>query len=261
MVRKINELKGKAAIVTGASRGIGKSLGQALASEGMDLVIAARGRETLEETADCLSKKHKVRILPVACDVTSQDDLENLADTAVREFKRIDALVNSAGVSSQYPFQDQPLADISKLMYTNYFGAVMLSRLMINHFIENKSGAIINITSGSTLVDPPPRNFIVYSSLKRALNAFGKGLFWEVRDFGIKVTSIMPGVTDTALTGGLTEISVDQSRLMQTRVIEDAVKFVLSVPANVCPLEISVINQRTPWTRPVIPYRQDHPEK
>ena len=257
----MNELKGKVAIVTGASRGIGRAIGVALAKEGMNLVLAARGREVLEETAGGLSREYNVRVLPVACDVSRQDDLENLATNAIREFKKIDALINSAGVSSQYPFQEQPLEDIARLMYTNYFGAVMLTRLMINHFIENQSGAIINITSGSTLVDPPPRNFIVYSSLKRALNAFGKGLFWEVRDLGIKVTSIMPGVTDTALTGGLTEISVDRSRLMQAAVIEDAVKFALSVPANVCPLEISVINQRTPWTSPVIPYRQDHPKE
>jgi len=257
----MSKLKGKTAIVTGASRGIGRALGVALAKEGMDLVLAARGREVLEETAAGLSREYDVRVLPVACDVTLQSDLENLATTAIREFKKIDALINSAGVSSQHPFQEQPLEDIARLMYTNYFGAVMLTRLMINHFIENKSGAIINITSGSTLVDPPPRNFIVYSSLKQALKAFGKGLFWEVRDLGIKVTSIMPGVTDTALTGGLTEISVDRSRLMQTEVIEDAVKFALSVPANVCPLEISVINQRTPWTSPVIPYRQDHPKE
>ena len=254
-------LKGKTAIVTGASRGIGKSLGQALAREGMNLIIAARGKAAIEEVAASLAKDFSVKIVPVACDVTSQNDLEHLVKTAVDKFKRVDALINSAGVTSQYPFQDQPLNNISKLMYTNYFGAVMLSRLMINHFIENKGGSIINITSGSTLVDPPPRNFIVYSSLKRALNAFSKGLFWEVRDFGIKVTAIMPGVTDTALTGGLAEISVDRSRLMQTGVIEDAVKFALSVPANVCPLEISVINQRTPWTRPVIPYRQDHPKE
>ena len=257
----MSKLKGKTAIVTGASRGIGRALGVALAKEGMDLVLAARGREVLEETAGGLSREYNVRVLPVACDVARQSDLENLATTAIREFKKIDALINSAGVSSQHPFQEQPLEDIARLMYTNYFGAVMLTRLMINHFIENKSGAIINITSGSTLVDPPPRNFIVYSSLKQALKAFGKGLFWEVRDLGIKVTSIMPGVTDTALTGGLTEISVDRSRLMQTEVIEDAVKFALSVPANVCPLEISVINQRTPWTSPVIPYRQDHPKE
>lgn len=257
----MSELRGKTAIVTGASRGIGRAIGEALAKEGMNLVLAARGKELLEETARELAKKYRGKILPVPCDVSQQKDLENLVAAAIKEFNKIDALINSAGISSQYPFQEQPLEDIPRLMYTNYFGPVMLTRLIINHFIENKGGAIINITSGSTLVDPPPRNFIVYTSLKQALKAFDKGLFWEMRDFGIKVTSIMPGVTDTALTGGLKHISVDKSRLMSTRAIEDAVKFALTVPVNVCPLEISIINQRTPWTAPVIPYKQAHPEK
>ena len=257
----MDELKGKTAIVTGASRGIGRAIGEVLAGEGMNLALAARGREVLEQTAKELSEKYGVKVLPVPCDISRQKDLENLVSLSIKEFGRIDALINSAGVSSQHPFQEQPVEDIPKLMSTNYFGPVMLTRLIINHFIENKGGAVINITSGSTLVDPPPRGFIVYSSLKRALRAFGKGLFWEVRDFGIKVTSIMPGVTDTALTGALSDISVDKSRLMKTETIADAVRFALSVPANVCPLEISVINQRTPWTKPIIPYKQAHPEK
>ena len=257
----MSELKGKTAVITGASGGIGKAIGGALAEEGVNLVIAARGKEVLEETAREFSQKYNVKVLPVPCDVSKREDLENLVTVAIREFKKIDAVINSAGVSSQHPFQDQPLEDIPRLMYTNYFGPVMLTRLVINHFIENKVGTIINITSGSTLVDPPPRNFIVYTSLKQALRAFDKGLFWEVRDFGIKITSIMPGVTDTALTGGLHDVSVDKSRLMTTKAIEEAVKFALSVPANVCPLEISVINQRTPWTKPVIPYKQEHPKE
>ena len=81
----------------------------------------------------------------------------------------------------------------------------------------------VNIVSGSTLVDPVPRNFIVYSSLKVGLRAFSKGLFWELRDHGIKVTSILPGVTDTDLTGKLKDITNDTSRLMGTQAIEDAV--------------------------------------
>jgi len=257
----MESLTGKTAVITGASRGIGRAISEALAGEGMRLVIAARGKEALEEMARATSDKYGVSVTPIACDVSKQADLENLATIAIKELGRVDALINGAGVSSQYPFQEQPLEDIERLLYTNYFGAVMLTRLLINHFIENQAGSIINIVSGSTLVDPPPRNFIVYSSLKRGLRAFGKGLFWEIRDHGIKVTSILPGVTDTALTSGLREISVDKSRLMSPQAIEDAVKFALTVPANVCPLEISVINQTTPWTKPVIPYKQDHPEK
>ncbi|MDD5129295.1 MAG: SDR family NAD(P)-dependent oxidoreductase [Candidatus Omnitrophica bacterium] len=255
------ELKGKTAIITGASRGIGKALACTAAGLGINLVIGARNLDPLKETAEEIAKKYKVEVLPVACDVTKLEDLENLVRAAKDKFGSINILINNAGVSSQYPFQEQPIEDFERLAHTNYLGYVRLIRLVINDMIKNKSGAIINMVSGSTLCDPLPRNFIVYSSLKVGLRAFSKGLFWELRDKGIKVTSILPGVTDTDLTGKLQEITNDTSRLMTTEAIENAVRFALTVPANVCPLEIAVINQQTPWTAPVIPFKQQHPGK
>jgi len=253
------DLKGKVAIVTGASRGIGKALASTAASLGINLVIGARGQGPLNEAAQEIAKKYKVQVLPVPCDVTRLEDLENLVKAAKDKFGKIDILINNAGVSSQYPFQEQPIEDFERLAHTNYLGYVRLIRLVINDMIKNKSGAIINMVSGSTLCDPLPRNFIVYSSLKVGLRAFSKGLFWELRDQGIKVTSILPGVTDTDLTGKLKEITSDTSRLMTTEAIENALRFALTVPQNVCPLEIAVINQQTPWTVPVIPFKQQHP--
>ncbi|MDD5595148.1 MAG: SDR family NAD(P)-dependent oxidoreductase [Candidatus Omnitrophica bacterium] len=257
----MSDLKGKTAIVTGASRGIGKALACTAASLGINLSIAARQEGPLKETADEIAKKYKVEVQPVVCDVTKLGDLENLVNKTKENLGDIDILINNAGVSSQYPFQEQPLEDLEKLAHTNYLGYVRLIRLVINDMIKNKSGAIINMVSGSTLCDPLPRNFIVYSSLKVGLRAFSKGLFWELRDHGIKVTSILPGVTDTDLTGKLKEITQNTSRLMTTEAIENAVRFALTVPANVCPLEIAVINQQTPWTAPVIPFEQKHPGK
>lgn len=257
----MSDLKGKVAIVTGASRGIGKAIACTVAGLGVNLAIAARQEGPLKETAEEIAKIYKVEVLPLPCDVTRLEDLENLVNKAKAKFGKIDILINNAGVSSQYPFEKQPLEDLEKLAHTNYLGYVRLIRLVINDMIARKSGAIINMVSGSTLCDPVPRNFIVYSSLKVGLRAFCKGLFWEMRDHGIKVTSILPGVTDTDLTGKLQEVTVDASRLMTTEAIENAVKFALTVPANVCPLEIAVINQQTPWTKPVIPYAQKHPEK
>ena len=255
------DLKGKVAIVTGASRGIGKALACTAASLGVNLTIAARGEGQLKEAAEEIAKKYKVDVLAVPCDVTKLEDLENLVNKTKEKFGKIDILINNAGVSSQYPFQDQPIEDFERLAHTNYLGYVRLIRLVINDMIKNKSGAIINMVSGSTLCDPLPRNFIVYSSLKVGLRAFSKALFWELRDQGIKVTSILPGVTDTDLTGKLKEITQENSRLMTTEAIENAVRFALTVPQNVCPLEIAVINQQTPWTAPVIPYKQQHPGK
>lgn len=253
-------LKGKTAIVTGASRGIGKALACTAASLGMNLSIAARNVVPLKDTAGEIADKYKVEVLPIACDVTELGDLENLVNKTKEKFGAVDILLNNAGVSSQYPFHEQPIEDFEKLAHTNYLGYVRLIRLVINDMIKNKSGAIINMVSGSTLCDPVPRNFLVYSSLKVGLRAFSKGLFWELRDYGIKVTSIFPGVTDTDLTGRLKEITTDTSRLMTTEAIENAVRFALTVPINVCPLEIAVINQQTPWTAPVIPFKQEHPK-
>jgi len=257
----MKELKGKTAIITGASRGIGKAIAITLAKLGINLVIAARGKEELEATAEEISNKMKVEVLAVPCDVSKLSDLENLVKETLARFKKIQILINNAGVSSQYPFEKQPIEDFERLAHTNYLGYVRLIRLVINHMIEQKEGAIINMVSGSTLCDPLPRNFLVYSSLKVGLRAFSKGLFWELRDYGIKVTSILPGVTDTELTGKLHDVTMDKSRLMTTEAIEKAVVFALTVPANVCPLEIAVINQQTPWTKPVIPLQQKHPEK
>jgi len=252
-------IKGKVCIMTGASGGIGKAMVDKLAKEGAILVLAARRLNVLED----LKKEvgGKAQITCVECDVTEQKDLENLVAVTLKEYKKIDVVINGAGVSSQHPFWEQPLEDIEKVMYTNFFSYVMLSRLVVNHMKENGGGHIVNITSGSVMVDPPPRNFIVYTSLKVGLRAFAKGLFWEMRDFGIKVTSIFPGVTRTPLTHKLKDVSEEGDLLMEPEAIADTVIFALNQPANVNPMELAVINQKTPWTKPVIPFKQDHPKK
>ncbi len=253
------KLEGKVCVITGASGGIGKCIVKRLAKEGAKLILAARREEVLKELKETLPDKDKV--LCLKCDVTKQKDLENLVNKTLAKFKRIDILVNGAGVSSQHPFWQQPVEDIEKIIYTNYYSYVMLSRLVVNPMKQAGGGQIVNITSGSVMVDPPPRNFIVYTSLKVALRAFAKGLFWEMRDFGIKVTSIFPGVTKTPLTDKLKDISEEQGRLMDPEAVVDAVLFTLTQSENTCPLELAVINQQTPWKKPVIPFKQDHPKK
>jgi short-subunit dehydrogenase len=250
-------LEGKVCLVTGASGGIGKIIIEKLARQKATLVLVARRLEVLEELKRILPDQDKV--LCLKCDVTLRPDLENVVKMTLKTFKKIDVLLNGAGVSSQYPFWEQPLEDIEKVMYTNYYSYVVLSRLVVPHMKEAGSGHVINITSGSVMVEPPPRNFVVYTSLKVALRSFAKGLFWEMRDFGIKVTSIFPGVTRTPLTGKLKNIS--ENRLMEPDAVADTVLFALAQPANTCPLELAVINQQTPWTKPVIPFKQDHPRE
>jgi len=251
------DLKGKNAIITGASKGIGKSIAMRLAKEGVNLVLAARTQTTLDETIKEIKAISPVKVIGIPTDVSKLEDLQHLTNTTLKQFGTIDILINNAGVSSQYPFDKQPLEDIERLAHTNYLGYVRLIRLVIPHMIERKQGSIISMVSGSTLCDPIPKTFVTYSSLKVGLRAFLKGLFWEMRDYGIKITSILPGVVDSGLTDKLGNIAKEQKdRLMSPETVADMVMFALSVPQNACPLELAVINQQTTWTKPVIDYKQ-----
>src|SRR4030043_834979 len=108
-------LQGKTAIITGASRGIGKAIAEVTASLGCNLSLAARGEGPLEETAVEIRKKYGVEVLPVATDVTRFEDLENLVAQTQKKFGAIDILINNAGVSSQSPFEKQPFEDFEAL--------------------------------------------------------------------------------------------------------------------------------------------------
>lgn len=250
-------LGGKIALLTGATGGIGREITKKLAKEKVKLVLAGRRQDVLRVLEE--EVRSHTEVLTVQCDVTQRGQLSNLVEKSLKQYGKIDILINGAGVSSQHPFWEQPLEEIEKVIWTNYYSYIALTRLIVPSMKENKSGHIINITSGSVMVEPPPRNFIVYTSLKVALRAFAKGLFWEMRDFGIKVTSIFPGVTRTSLTEKLKDIA--QDRLIEPEAVAETVLFALRQPLNVCPLELAVINQRTPWTKPVIPFKQTHPRE
>src|SRR5882672_11109528 len=160
------DLKGKTVLITGASRGIGKAIATRLAEHGANLVLAARTQGPLDATVKELKDKYKIDAIGVPCDVAKLDNLKNLVEKAKADFKQIDILVNVAGVSSQHPFHEQPIEDFEMLAHVNYLGYVRLIRLVIPDMVARKSGQLINVVSGSTLVDPIPRGFLAYSSLK-----------------------------------------------------------------------------------------------
>ena len=250
-------LKGKNAIITGASRGIGKAIATRLAKYGINLVLAARTAGPLEATVKELKSQYGVDVIGIPTDVGKLPELKNLVDKAIAHFGQIDILVNVAGVSSQHPFHEQPIEEMEMLANINYLGYVRLIRLVIPDMVKRKSGHIMNVVSGSTLVDPIPRGFLTYSSLKMGLRAFLKGLFWEMREHNIKVTSLLPGVVASDLTDHLKHVAVEQrDRLMSPEAVADMVIFALTCPENANPLELAVINQLTTWTKPIIDYQQ-----
>jgi len=104
----MNDLRGKNAIITGASKGIGKAVAFALANQGVNIVLAARTQSTLDETVQEIADQTKVKVIGVGCDVSKLEDLQKLVDTALTELGKIDILINNAGVSSQFPFENTP---------------------------------------------------------------------------------------------------------------------------------------------------------
>src|SRR5437762_1769094 len=122
-------LKGKSVIITGASRGIGRAIAMKLAQHGASLALAARTPVTLEATVHEIKSKYGVDVIGIPTDVGKLADLKNLEQKATAHFKKIDILVNVAGVSSQHPFHLQPIEEMEMLAQINYLGYVRLIRL------------------------------------------------------------------------------------------------------------------------------------
>ena len=147
------KLKGKVAIVTGASRGIGKAIAIGFAKEGADVVVAARTElenEKLSGTIHKTVEEIKVfgrRALPIRCDVTDENSVNEMVKKTIAEFGRIDILVNNAGVAFYYPVVETPLRRWEIVLRVNLTGAFLCSKAVLSKMTEQRSGSIINISS------------------------------------------------------------------------------------------------------------------
>lgn len=203
-------LSGKVALVTGASRGIGKRIALKLAEAGADLVLAARTIKpgesrwpgALTETADQIQALGR-RVLPVKCDLTVRSEVETLCQTALKEFGHVDILVNNAryvgpGEGTWAPFDKITWDGWDKNIQVNLMVPIMTARLLIPKMTQRGGGVIINITSGVATMETPlmpgeGATSVVYSTTKAALNRFVLGLAKEIRRANIAVVAIDPG--------------------------------------------------------------------
>jgi short-subunit dehydrogenase len=191
----VRELKGKTALVTGASRGLGTHIAQALAAEGMNLVLAARSRDKLEVVAGAV-RSSGVSATVVPTDVTDRDNLERLVRTAIDEFGSIDVLVNNAGVLVLYPFDRLAIEDMERALRLNLTAAMILTRLVIPGMLERGSGHIVNMSSIAGKWGPPCDQ--VYGATKAGLIAFSESLRNEYRGTGVSASVICPGYVEEA---------------------------------------------------------------
>jgi len=182
-------LRDKVAIVTGSSRGIGRSIAMGLADEGCKLVICARGEERLQETAKEIRDKG-VDVVPVATDVVKKKGAKQVVDHAMRSFEHIDVLVNNVGGSDWKSFVEHTDEDWQAIIDMNLFAAIRMSRLVVPGMEERGNGSIIMIASiwGRELGGPSS-----YNTTKAALVGLSKNLAKELAPKGVRVNTVAPG--------------------------------------------------------------------
>lgn len=181
------QLKGKTALVTGASQGIGHAIALGLAREGAHVAIVARRTELLNELAEEIAREGGKRPVVITADLAEPEAPEQVAARAQQRLGRVDILVNAAGGSRPIPF-DAPLSVWEEGMLVNFFRLREISHAVVPDMKRNGYGRIINLTGTSE-----PRGINVANSAKAAVHAWAKGLSREVARFGITVNSIQPG--------------------------------------------------------------------
>jgi short-subunit dehydrogenase len=191
----MRELAQRTALITGASRGIGTYVAQALTAEKMNLVLAARSREGLERVADEL-RRAGVEVVAVPTDVTERAGLEALVAAADDAFGGIDVLVNNAGVLTIFPYHELGVADIERVIRTNLTSAMLLTRLALPGMLERGRGHVVNLSSIAGKWGPPFDE--VYAATKAGLIGFTQSLRMEYHGSGVSASVICPGYVEEA---------------------------------------------------------------
>jgi len=193
------DLKGRVAVISGASSGLGKQMCTAFAKQGADLVILARRLERLEAMQVEL-EKYGVRVLPIKCDVTSTDEINAAATAAKDAFGKVDILVNCAGSSKDKGALDMTDEEWDFTIATDMTSVFKMTRAFGNIMKENNYGRIINIASMYGMVGNTEIPTIAYHSSKGGVVNYTRAAAAELAKYGITVNSICPGYFYTELT-------------------------------------------------------------
>jgi gluconate 5-dehydrogenase len=183
---------GQVTLVSGASRGIGRALAEGLARRGATVVITGREKETLEKTAKEIGAR------PVVCDVADPKAIDRLVETALKDFGRIDTLLNVAGVNRRMKAEKLTEADYDFIVDVNLKGPFLLSIAVGKAMLERGKGNQINIVSLNN--DRPLRGVVPYAVSKSGLEQMTRALALEWGPRGIRVNAIAPGFILTDLT-------------------------------------------------------------
>ncbi|MEM9981807.1 MAG: SDR family oxidoreductase [Bacteroidota bacterium] len=184
-------MKDKVVVITGASSGIGKACAEVFGRAGAKVVITGRNKEKLQATSDLLTDQ-KIDHLPVVADVSVLADNEQMVNTVLATYGRIDVLINNAGISMRALFEEVDVAVIEKVMQINFFGTVYATKLALPHLIKTQ-GTIVGVSSIAGYRGLPARTG--YSASKFAMQGFLEALRTELLKKGVHVLTACPGFT------------------------------------------------------------------
>lgn len=234
------DISGRVALVTGAGRGIGRSISLALAAAGARVFLTSRTASQLDDTArEIRAGGHEAEYLPA--DVSSEDGVEELFLRLKERFGRLDVVVNNAGTGISGPLAEFSAADFDTLMAINARGVFLCCRKAMQMMVPDRSGYIINISS--VVGFKGYANQAAYAASKHAVMGITKALAVEAQPHGIRVSAILPGAVDTGLMDALRP-DLDKALLMKPEDVADAVLFLLSLSESAAVDEI-YIRRRT----------------
>lgn len=198
----------KVAIVTGASKGIGREIAKELAQEGIKVVANYnKSYESAKELQEELKNKN-INIDIFKADVSKREEVKKLVEYTLNKYKKIDILINNAGISEYKLFTDETDEDWQRVINTNLYSAFAMSQEVSKNMISNKNGCIINISSAWGMVGASLE--VIYSVSKAGMDGLTKALSKELGPSNIRVNSIAPGIIDTAMNKNLKEEEIEE---------------------------------------------------
>jgi short-subunit dehydrogenase len=192
----LSDYQGTAGIVTGASSGIGAQLARDLAARGMRTALLARRADRLEALADEI-RRGGGQALPVPCDVAERASIEAAVASVLDRFGQIDLLINNAGYGRHVLFKDHDVADVERMMRTNYLGVVWATKAVLPAMRARGRGWIVNVSSVAGKLGQPDE--AAYSASKFAVAGLSEGLSYELAPLGIHVMTVYPALVRTEM--------------------------------------------------------------
>lgn len=240
MNQPLQSLTGKA-ILVGASGGIGSAVALAMARNGIDTALIGRNRPALVTIAESCSATGS-NAFPVVCDIAKTATIEAAVDEAIRGLGGLNFLIHCAGVSIPGRLDETDLETSDAILDTNLRSLLYLARFALPEINRYPGGAVVKIGA----VNSPRSGVNTYLASNQGAFGLAEALFEDVREFGTRVCTIRPGWVNTPL---VQSDNIDSALMIQPEDIAQTILFVLSMAATACPVDITILPQRSPYIR------------